>query len=169
MTKLLLCDLDGTLRRSRTGERFFKNPQDQALLPNVKQRLDDYASTGWVIHGITNQGGVEKGYKTYDTCVEEQEFFLTLYPLKSVLFCPDYSGNECTEVFPDGTLSSPSITHHELCGTFRKPGAGMLRYLLLQHQAHPSDCLMVGDRPEDCQAAKLAGVPFMWAGDWRNG
>ena len=33
----------------------------------------------------------------------------------------------------------------------------------------PSDVLMVGDRPEDEQAAQNAGVKFMWSDSWRNG
>jgi D-glycero-D-manno-heptose 1,7-bisphosphate phosphatase len=33
----------------------------------------------------------------------------------------------------------------------------------------PEEVLMVGDRPEDQQAASSANIPFMWAEDWRNG
>ena len=29
-----------------------------------------------------------------------------------------------------------------------------------------ADCLYVGDRPEDEQAAQNAGVNFLWAADW---
>jgi D-glycero-D-manno-heptose 1,7-bisphosphate phosphatase len=29
--------------------------------------------------------------------------------------------------------------------------------------------LMVGDRPEDEQAAAAAGIPFTWAEEWRCG
>ena len=31
------------------------------------------------------------------------------------------------------------------------------------------EVLMVGDRPEDQQAANNANIPFMWAEEWRNG
>ena len=30
-----------------------------------------------------------------------------------------------------------------------------------------SNCLMVGDRPEDEAAAKAVGIPFEWANEWR--
>ena len=45
----------------------------------------------------------------------------------------------------------------------RKPGPGMLLEIIEQSGEAKRDTLMVGDRPEDEQAARNAGVNFMWA------
>src|SRR5260221_14510121 len=45
----------------------------------------------------------------------------------------------------------------------RKPGSGMLSDAMKALNRSKSDTLMVGDRPEDEQAAQNAGVAVMWA------
>jgi D-glycero-D-manno-heptose 1,7-bisphosphate phosphatase len=45
----------------------------------------------------------------------------------------------------------------------------MLIYALWQFPGVKlDDCWMVGDRPEDEQAAAVAGINFIWADIWRN-
>lgn len=55
-------------------------------------------------------------------------------------------------------------------GLFRKPNPGMIYAALLNHGNgnQPNEYLLVGDRPEDEQAAAAAGVRFMWAEQWRQ-
>jgi D-glycero-D-manno-heptose 1,7-bisphosphate phosphatase len=48
----------------------------------------------------------------------------------------------------------------------RKPGPGMLREAMSDFEADPDETLYVGDRPEDEQAAKNAGVDFVWASEF---
>ncbi len=49
---------------------------------------------------------------------------------------------------------------------WRKPNCGMLQAAMLDCVITPSRTLMVGDRPEDEEAAKNARVDFTWADDF---
>jgi len=46
-------------------------------------------------------------------------------------------------------------------GGFRKPKPGMLNLAISDCIRKPTQVLMVGDRPEDEQAAQAANIPFM--------
>ena len=53
---------------------------------------------------------------------------------------------------------------------WHKPQPGMLLQALEDLNVAPSEALMVGDRIEDQEAARAAGVPFRWASaDWMLG
>ena len=45
----------------------------------------------------------------------------------------------------------------------RKPGPGMLIEAMADFDAGPYETLMVGDRPEDEEAAAQAGTDFQWS------
>ena len=51
---------------------------------------------------------------------------------------------------------------------FRKPGAGMLKFALWQHDVAPVDSLYVGDCQEDADVANAVAVIFFWADAWRD-
>jgi len=160
--KLLLLDLDGTLRRSKSGQVFIDDPQDQELIPGVLEAIARYES--WTIIGITNQGGVAAGNKSLETCIEEQQEFLKIFPpMKCIYFCPDFGGEFCYRV---------EIDRFQNCsrdgGDFRKPGTGMIHVAIGHLQSPATESLFVGDRPEDQNAASRAGVNFIWANTWRG-
>lgn len=99
MAKLLLTDCDGTIRKPKSRTKFIQHPHDQKIIKGADQAIAHYAQQGYTIMGITNQGGVAKGYKTLTECVEEQEYTLELLPqLERILFCPDFEGMVCHEV-----------------------------------------------------------------------
>jgi D-glycero-D-manno-heptose 1,7-bisphosphate phosphatase len=54
-----------------------------------------------------------------------------------------------------------------ISGQFRKPNPGMLKLAAYLHSA--DECLMIGDRPEDEQAAAAAGIKFLSADVWAGG
>ncbi|NCT44977.1 MAG: HAD hydrolase-like protein [Microcystis aeruginosa G11-09] len=56
--------------------------------------------------------------------------------------------------------------HRELLGQFRKPNYGMIS-ASLKNFKNLSKALMVGDRSEDEEAAKNAGIHFLSADIWR--
>lgn len=58
MSKLLMLDCDGTIRRSKSGATFINDPLDQEIIPEAADAIAHYHNQGWVIVGITNQGGV---------------------------------------------------------------------------------------------------------------
>lgn len=194
--KLLMLDLDGTVRRGKTDPRGYINaPDDQELIPEAKAAIARYVREGWTIVGITNQGGVEAGHKTITEAIAEQRFTQGIVQdiartierarfdppspiLSAIYFCPDFAGQQCWYI-PYGELATPMHDREwvaqpwmpeppsSLVGTFRKPRPGMLK-LALQTPQGWGDVLFVGDRPEDKQAAAAAGVPFMQAEEWRG-
>lgn len=168
MTKLLLLDLDGTVRRCKSNPQgFINDPKDQELIEGVEEAIARYASEGWSIVGITNQGGVAAGHKSLEDAIAEQAYTLLLLPqIEIILFCPDFEGRQCWKV---GGGSSGEVGYaFPFVGTYRKPNPGMLE--LAQALYHnPQEILYVGDRSEDEQAGAAAGVRFMWAEEWWTG
>lgn len=189
MTKLLLLDKNGTIVRSKSGSKFVQNPEDQELIPGAIKTIDWYASHGWDIAIVSNQGGVIAGHKTLEQARDEMVYCLELVnlmdeqtlcdspprPIQCAYFCPD-SGESCQYVSGNygrtvGTIYRRFTIPENLFGirSYRKPGAGMLHQAIKDTQiwGPVTHVLMVGDRPEDKDAALAAAVPFLWAEDWR--
>lgn len=160
---LLLVDLDGTIRRSLSGAQYFQHPQDQQMIEGADIALNTY-DDDWLIVGLTNQGGVAAGHKSFQQCIEEQQYTLELFPqLQEIYFCPDFAGRKCFRV------TRHNVHNHsktKWSGQYRKPRAGMLQLAIGRHKQMPQHSLYVGDRPEDEAAAQQAGVAFEWAQDW---
>ncbi|MBW4526713.1 MAG: HAD-IIIA family hydrolase [Phormidium tanganyikae FI6-MK23] len=160
---LLMIDLDGTLRESHSGQLYFQNPQDQQIIAGADIALNTYQEN-WTIVGITNQGGVAAGHKTIQTCIQEQQYTLQLVSLlKEIYFCPDFEGKKCFRVTRH---NAHNHSQTKWSGQYRKPQAGMLKLAMVRYNHSPEDCVYVGDRPEDEEAARRAGVAFEWAEDW---
>ena len=168
MTKILFLDLDGTVRRTKSGETFINDPYDQEIIPGVEEAIARYP--GWDIIGITNQGGVLAGHKSLDDCIEEQYQTLKLMPrMELIMFCTD-DGSTMHRITRKalGHGVPTVIPNPRQFGNFRKPNTGMVRFGLGYFGWTPSEVLMVGDRPEDKQCAMSANIPFMWASVWRK-
>jgi D-glycero-D-manno-heptose 1,7-bisphosphate phosphatase len=169
-TKLLILDLDGTVRIKKgasVGESgaFIQHPEDQEIIEGARKAIAQYHADGWAIMGASNQGGVAAGKKSLENCFKEQVYTMSLVPeIEAIAFCPDYEGRKLGIVNPHRqVLLSP-----EGYPSFRKPGHGMVEWLRLVYAPYSKGggFLFVGDRPEDEQAAKAGKIPFMWAKDW---
>jgi D-glycero-D-manno-heptose 1,7-bisphosphate phosphatase len=154
---ILYCDLDGTVRHGKDELGHFVNaPWQVQIFDGVEDLLWKYRALGWRIVGISNQGGVGLGFMDAAVCDEvmHQTNRLTRYAFDEIQWCPHKPDANC------------------VC---RKPKTGMLnvarRNLALRTaELYPSNkALFVGDRPEDEQCAKNAGIRFMDAQDWREG
>lgn len=195
LTKVLFLDLDGTVRRPKSGSLFIKDPLDQELIPGAKEAI---ATHQCLIVGITNQGEVEAGYKSLEDCIKEQRRTLKIIPeMESIYFCPDFEGRFCWEInryYFHGKRQIRSFAWEEsMAGfddcfkifanpgeerlNFRMPSPGIISYAYSSLEtvrggrynlAPLENCLMVGDRLEGKQAAQSLGVPFMEAEKWRN-
>ena len=168
--KALLLDLDGTIRRPTSG-KFIEDPNDQEPIEGAIKAIKIYHQEGWIMIGITNQGGVAAGHKSLKGAIEEQRKTLEIFPLLSyIYFCPDFEGNLCYRI---GRFSTESIheIYPNIIGEYRKPNSGMikasLRFLEAWHGREIEKALMVGDRSEDEEAAKNAGIHFLSADIWR--
>jgi D-glycero-D-manno-heptose 1,7-bisphosphate phosphatase len=167
---LLLIDKDGTLVKTKSGEKFVNKPWDQELLPGVKEAFDHYKPRNWKIIIISNQGGVAAGHKTFTDAINEMRFCMELLPdIQECYFCPDYDGESCYRVWNDDFINYNSesfpVWELEIQKQFRKPSPGMLK--LAAHIEAANKIWYVGDRDEDEQAAKAANINFIWADIWR--
>lgn len=163
LTKILCLDLDGTVRRSKSGKTFIEGPDDIEIIPGMKELIWKAYKEGWYVVGISNQAGIAHGLKTSDGVIDEMNTTAALlsdgisYPIHQIYFCPyDAKGKE---------------SEYNWRSLSRKPYYGMLCLVerdLIDGFRFPDwdNSLFVGDRPEDEQCAKAAGVPFMWAHDF---
>jgi D-glycero-D-manno-heptose 1,7-bisphosphate phosphatase len=172
--KVLGLDLDGTVRETMSGQTFINNPLDQCLMEGVEDAIARYPD--WRIVGITNQGGVKAGFKSLEDCVAEQKRTMELIPrMELLLFCVN-DGESFYRLRRrlDGQIPSHPTERRinafeERWPNFRKPNPGMLLFAYYYFANKGADeFLYVGDRTEDRDAAKNAGLPFLWAQDWRS-
>lgn len=143
--RALFLDLDGTVRRTKSGKPCPNEPEDQELLPGRKEKIKEFKNNGYLIIGVTNQGGVGLGYMTEDqntACIRE------LQRQADGMFDAIYSAT-----------AKPSEKHWDT-----KPNPGMLQRAERTFTLSMRDSIMVGDRDTDERAGRNAGVgTFIWA------
>lgn len=153
---VLCLDLDGTVRYSKSG-KFINGPEDIALFEGAEVKIWEYRNNGYLIFGITNQGGVAYGYKTPKDNEAELDAMLALFnkdPFHIIKACYHHE---------QGTVEP--YRHRSL---LRKPDIGMLA--LCEVEAFEAgyivdweNSIFVGDRPEDEQCARNAKIAFEWS------
>jgi len=164
MSKIIFFDLDGTLRQTKSGATFINDPADQKPIEGTQKALAYYQEKGFLLIGITNQGGVAAGHKSLESAIEEQRITLELFPeLSEIFFCPNW-GESCYQL---SRGNQPLEFSAPLSGdgtpiSCRKPGHGMI-LIAARPLAELADCWMIGDRPEDEACALAAGIKFVWA------
>ena len=162
MNKILILDMDGTCREQACGHQFIQHPMDQRIIPGADTAIARYHALRWVIFGVSNQGGVAAGKKSLEDCIDEQHRTLELFHnLHKIYFCPDFEGKHLGCVY----RSFANVFAPKGYSSFRKPGPGMIEYILTTHTV--DECLFVGDRDEDRLASVAAGIKFLWADAWR--
>jgi D-glycero-D-manno-heptose 1,7-bisphosphate phosphatase len=156
----LFLDLDGTVRYSSSGE-FINHVDDIELFEGVEETLWHWRiGQGFLILGISNQGGVAFGFKTPRDVEKELDRTVELFdknPFHLIKACYHHGDGK---VEPYNTRS-----------LLRKPDIGMLA--LCENECFDfgymidwSKSLFVGDRPEDQECARNAKIPFRWAWDF---
>ena len=155
----LCLDLDGTIRHSANGE-FINHPDDVRLFNDVEEKLWKYKNDGYIILGISNQAGVAYGFKTKFSSMDEIQRTAELFhrnPFDIIRCCYNHQ---------EGKVEP--FNHRSL---LRKPDIGMLAFC--EVEAFDSGIvidwnksLFVGDRPEDEECAKNAGIDFVSANEF---
>jgi D-glycero-D-manno-heptose 1,7-bisphosphate phosphatase len=162
---VLYLDIDGTVRQGKDDPlgRFVNGPDDVVVFPGAVERMRMWKQGGGRIAGVSNQGGIALGIiseeKVAAAMMETQRQCHGLFDLIS--FCHHH----------------PNAQHPEMARCWcRKPSAGAVVEAAHGLTARfpgeiypPYMGLFVGDRPEDEQCAKSAGLDFQWAKDWRAG
>lgn len=160
---LLVLDLDGTVRKGLDElGRFVNQATDVEVFPEAVERMRAWKAAGGRIIAASNQGGIALGHVSMANVVaalaETQRQCENLFD--RIAFCqhhPDASDPEfakcwCRKPSP-GLIIESGLELAREHGEFYPPYMG----------------IMVGDRPEDEACARLAGLPFTWAADWRQG
>ena len=152
----LCLDFDGTIRYSSRGT-FISGPDDVRLYADVEAKLWEYRQDGWLICGVTNQGGVAYGYHTIDEIQANIDATLALFdenPFQAVLACFHHPGGH--------------VPPYNIRSLSRKPDIGMLAEMERQVWARGiaidwDNSLMVGDSADDEGLATNARIAFQWA------
>lgn len=176
VTKLLILDMDGTVRHPiSNADGFILHPKDQILYPDAIAAMKEFIRKGFTIIGASNQGGVAAGKKSLDDCIAEQAYTLELayeadVEIAEILFCPDYEGQICLSVDGSKIPHNDYSEQYKDCAPFRKPSCGMIEVarFLYEHPFDDNEVIFVGDRDIDEQAAKNANVQFIHAREWRS-
>lgn len=155
----LCLDLDGTVRYSTSGD-FINKPEDVALFDGVESKIWEYRDKGFLICGITNQGGVAFGIKTPLDNEAELDAMTALFdrnPFHIIIACYNHERG----------LVEP-YRHRSL---LRKPDTGILALCELDAFENGviidwNESIFVGDGPEDEQCARNARIKFQWADEF---
>lgn len=158
---VLYVDLDGTVRKGKDElGRFVNGPEDVEVFPEAVTMMRRWKAGGGRVIGVSNQGGVALGIVSYakvaaamrETYVQSERLF------DKISMC----------------VHHPDAADPEMARCWcRKPSPGLVIESALevaqQHGEYypPYMGLLVGDRPEDQECARLAGLDFQWAADWR--
>jgi len=156
-TPALCLDLDGTVRKSKTGG-FIASPEDIELIEGMEEQIWAYKDRGFLIIAVTNQGGVAHGHKSTIQVQAEHQASYALFKRNPFDF------TFTSYAMPDG--KAHPFNYRSL---LRKPYYGGLAYLevVLFHREIIVDwdrSVFVGDREEDQQCAQAAGLKFIWGG-----
>ncbi|MBM3399429.1 MAG: HAD family hydrolase [Bacteroidetes bacterium] len=140
--KAVLLDRDGIINHD-LGD-YTTSLSEFDVLPGTIETLKKWFDAGYGLVVITNQGGLEKDLYNESAVIAMHLYLQGLcnlqgFAIDAFYYCvhhPDYSG-KC------------------LC---RKPGSLMVEKALHKFNLKPENCVMIGDRARDVQAAEGAGV-----------
>ena len=159
---LLFLDIDGTVRRGKNElGRFVNGPDDVVVFPEAVEMMRRWKTGGGRIVGVSNQGGIALGHQTQYDC---EQAMIRTHQLTDGLF---------DRIAWCGHHPSAESAEAARCWC-RKPAPGLLIVasitLAKEHnERYPLYmALMVGDRHEDQECARIANVDFTWANEWRS-
>lgn len=149
--KLIIFDVDGTLTTTQSGATFRKSADDWQWLPGRLKKLHELKGQGVELAVATNQGGVAFGYMEEGDVQTQLSLMCNQGGITYLWVCYAH---------PKASVEG----YAEKIDLFdRKPSPGMLLKAMLKARVSAQETFMVGDRPEDEQAARNAGVAFQQA------
>lgn len=143
--------------------RFPNGPADVVVYPEALTMMRRWKQGGGRIIIVSNQGGVALGYVAEGSIVQMMMHAWDLMERlpDKIAWCKHH----------------PNAEHPEMARCWcRKPSPGLLIEAALDVAKRnrgweiypPYMSLFVGDRDEDKECARLAGIDFMWAEEWRR-
>ena len=157
--KILFCDLDGTLIKTKSGETFPKGIWDMEFrfdtLDAIKKLNPEF------IFIVSNQGGIESGF------VDEGSFQIKMEYIERSIF-----------EYCDGFVVYLYCTSNDKNDKFRKPNIGMLEDMSTDYfvEDRKSEMLMIGDASgkegqfsdTDKKTAENFGIDYLDVEDFIN-
>ena len=145
-------DLDGTLRN--TGESVYPRAHELSIYAGIPERLSALRQCGYLLAGVTNQGGISMGVIKRDEVeaanARTQEL-LGETRLDLILYCPHHYDED-----------------QRYCDC-KKPMPGMgLDTLSALPDSTLDGAFMVGDMPQDRGFADALGISFLPATEFRR-
>lgn len=162
---VLYLDIDGTVRQGKDDAlgRFVNGPEDVVVFPEAVEMMRRWKRGTGRIVGVSNQGGIALGIVTIErvaaAMAETHRQADRLFDRLS--WCqhhpdannPEYARCWCRKPAPGLVIEAAWSLADQYPGEFYPPYMG----------------LMVGDRDEDRECARLAGLDFQDAAEWRAG
>lgn len=146
--KALLLDVDGTVRMTRSGEKYPRDPADIAILPLRREILRRWHDEGYRLFFVSNQSGIASGKASRD--IVEAAFDKTIelldLPIADVAYCPH-------QAFPVACFC-------------RKPMPGLAVQLIERHALSVPDLIVVGDMRSDAGLAEGIGARYIDSADF---
>lgn len=147
-TSAVLFDRDGVLN---VDVGYLYRLEDFAWVPGAPEAIAAAKAAGKLAIVVTNQSGIGRGYYTEEDMHQLHEHMnddlekRTGVRIDAFYFCPFHA---------DAKLEQYRHPSHP----DRKPNPGMLQRAIADFGLDPAQCLMVGDKQSDMQAAQAAGV-----------
>ena len=162
---MLICfDMDGTLIRP-----YMDDPEKRydlvEPLPGRVEKVRRLVTKGYAVCIVTNQGGVAFGHNTEDQADAKIDKVVQLFQIRSPRNGGDPEPRHAFACFshPDGKAP----WNDPVDAARRKPSGEMIWEAMTQWPRHAAEgVLMVGDRPEDREAAQNARVAIMDADEF---
>jgi histidinol-phosphate phosphatase family protein len=139
--KAAIFDYDGTLRCTKSGDKYPLHPDDVAILPGRSEALKLLQSQGYKLLGISNQSGVADAkltHKEADACFKRTNELLGVEI--EYCFCPH--------------KPAPISCY---C---RKPVCGLAVHLIEKHRLDRAQTFFVGDATSDKTMASRAMISY---------
>ena len=155
--KLLMCDLDNTVRLTKSGSTFPENATDWKINPAILVARKKYPNA--TVVGISNQKGILLGHTTRQDVIAGIVLTMGFFPMAYVLVCPDEGSNAFIVGQGDFGIYNRDLPAKEP-GHYRKPSPGMLLWAMGSEGVVPESCLFIGDYYTDKYAAEAAGVTY---------
>jgi HAD superfamily hydrolase (TIGR01662 family) len=139
--RAVIFDFDGTLRKTKSGNKYPVHPDDVEILPGRAEALKALQKQGIKLLGISNQSGIAKGALTVadaEACFQRTRELLGVDI--EVVYCPH---------------KVPPINCY--C---RKPMPGLAVQLIEKHKLDRSKTVFVGDMTTDKTMASRALIGY---------
>lgn len=143
--KALFLDRDGTINEERN---YLFKIEDFVFRDGIFNLTKAFSDRGYLIFVVTNQSGIARGFYSeadYQLLTDwmTDQFRQHGTVISKVYFCPHH----------------PEITGECNC---RKPEPGMLLRAIREYDLDPEECVMVGDSDRDMEAARRAGIHYIY-------